>query len=582
MGRRKTIETEWPLCAPNCLSNATPTEFCMRHLAHLIIAFCLVVPTMVERTQAQTPTDGATTQAPAATKKTDEMDPKAVFEELFGTEIRRVRATSDGADDLELAKQLLGSAESVVETPRLLAVIGRNVINLSSNDMAGLETVRRSLALLRKHEVPLLTTDFPSGLIRLFQMAYVRASSTDRPKVGESFINLLVEYGTFLESIHSLDLAITQYRRAELVATAIRWPDKATLTQRVANVTARKTLMNRVRLSQERFRDSPGSAAAASELLYFYTIELNDAASAKRITEKITDAALKKKATLALAPVDTLTETDALLVADWYESWLSRAQSSDAKVSVLTRATTATNRYLTLHAAQDLNRLKVKVKHDRLVKELETTVAAADADTSKTTAATPAVIDLGKLVDVNKHVMDGEWRKQGSQVAQVSTKKGAILRLPVVPEGDYEFTALFTRSEGDKGLGFTLPVGDTGVMLFLSWSNRHDGLSRVNGSNVQKNPTTKATSMTNKRRMTLVVRVVHLPDDEVQIGATLNGQSIVNWKGPRSALSPDRYMKLPHPFSLGLNGWQSKVVYHSLKLRMIKGKAKMVDDAAAN
>ncbi len=517
--------------------------------------------------------------AAAATNDTspDEMDPQKIFEELFGMDVRRARTTSDTTDDLELAEQLLRSANTVSSTPKLFAVICREAIALASVDMNGLDTVLKGIDLMRKQGVALTADDFPSDLARLYQTTYVRSPSSQREETGQTLIDVLLKYGGFLESLGEIDAAVVQFRRADTVARAIDWPSRPSLTKRITQALGRKTLFVQIEALKKRMTANPNDVAAANDLVYLYLIELNQPQVAVRYAGMSSDATLAQHADRATKPASDLTEADAVSLGAWYESMLDRAPSDSAKANVLGRLVGALDQYLTLHAEADLDRLKVKVKRDRFAEQL-----ASLAKVDEPVAATPRTIDLGKLIDPKAHAERGEWLKQGSQIAQMPERKGSLLRIPVVPTGSYELTIQFTRTEGDRGMGFALPVGDTGVALYLRWSGKVDGLSNIDRRDVDRNPTTRPSTMTNDRRNVLLVRINLLPENQAHIVVTLNGTSIVDWKGARSSLTPDRYVRMKDQMTFGLNGWNSKVVYHSLSLRMLDGEAKHLSNLSVN
>ena len=78
----------------------------------------------------------------------DDKDPQKLFDDIFGPDVRRVKASTDTDDDHKLAKQLIDSVATVKDTPKLVAVICRNAIALASNDLAGLDLVRQGIATL--------------------------------------------------------------------------------------------------------------------------------------------------------------------------------------------------------------------------------------------------------------------------------------------------------------------------------------------------------------------------------------------------------------------------------------------------
>lgn len=309
----------------------------------------------------------------------DEADPQKVFNDVYGAAVRRVQATSETADDLALATKIFESSILFVQKPQLFAVICRKVIELASIDVLGLATVKKSLAMMRQNEMTIVATDFPVELVKLSQSAYIRAKSSQRAEAGEAFINVVLEYGQFLESIGNSGLAITQYRRASSIAIAIRWPDRARLVERINAATARRVIEARIQSLEKQLKVNPADTSAGEELIYLYLIELDDSVGARKAANSMTNADIKKSATWATSDIESLNDEATSYLGSWYEKMLPRAKEAEAKTRVLTRILAVLNRYLIIHKEQDLDHLRVKVKRDRFAADLAKMKEEADS-----------------------------------------------------------------------------------------------------------------------------------------------------------------------------------------------------------
>lgn len=102
------------------------------------------------------------------------------------------------------------------------------------------------------------------------------------------------------------------------------------------------------------------------------------------------------------------------------------------------------------------------------------------------------------------------------------------------------------------------------------------GLLKIGDNALRENATTlRLGGFENGRPHSLAVKV-GLNGDQVAVRAAMNGRTIINWKGPQSALSVSGPFTMPNRKALGLCTYGSRVIFRSVRLRMLSGKAKRV------
>jgi hypothetical protein len=189
-------------------------------------------------------------------------------------------------------------------------------------------------------------------------------------------------------------------------------------------------------------------------------------------------------------------------------------------------------------------------------------------------------LDLGPLVDPEADALAGKWKLDGETlVCEGAGVPFARLALPVRPIGDYEMEVEFTRTQGLNGPILNLPVGGRPVQFAMdSGATRFTALELVDRLPVDRddNPTNnKEVRIDDNKRYKLVVRV-QTQDDTAKIQADLDGKRILDWTGKCDRLSITPGWSLGDDSRPGLHPWGLDIRYHSVKLRMLSGEAKLV------
>lgn len=189
-------------------------------------------------------------------------------------------------------------------------------------------------------------------------------------------------------------------------------------------------------------------------------------------------------------------------------------------------------------------------------------------------------IDVLKLIDPKKHAVSGKWEKVKTGLRGYKQAAACRIMIPIVPEGNYELQASFTRRRGNGAIIFMLPIGKKEVVFALnSYSSRggFNGMSMIDGKTVYNsgkgNPTTlRGKKLTNGRVHRVAVRV-EVSGEVAKVEADLDGKRLVKWSGKQTRFSMPPPWKLPDNRLFGSGMWDSEVDFHEMKLRMLTGKA---------
>lgn len=181
------------------------------------------------------------------------------------------------------------------------------------------------------------------------------------------------------------------------------------------------------------------------------------------------------------------------------------------------------------------------------------------------------LIDALRYVDADKHAFKGEWSVTNDGVRKWRKPDGApngVLGIPVVPQGDYAVQMRFTRVSGNSHVILILPVGDTAVALMCGTAEPRLDAARGGKVHVERSIRLAA----NQREHTLDVVVTQVNGQNVEIKSTFDGSPYLHWQGDAAELAQNPYWEV-NPVMLGIGGHESDIIFHSVRLRMLNGKA---------
>jgi len=335
---------------------------------------------------------------------------EAEFEQLFGAEVQRVVATVSKADDVELAATLLKAAGQPTTAAPMKAVLCRRAAELAADHPDGLETAVNALntlaALGDEHRIDAL-----DQLVSIHQRTYARARGEDRLAAGADLIDALRRLAEARRGLHEYDAALSAYRRANFVATAVRDNDlKLRLKGDMDQTRADQKAHERLTAVKARLKADPSNAQTARELVLLLLIDHDDPDEARKYTFLLKDETLKQRVPWAAGPIENVEEAQASQLGEWYEQLAQQAESDHARYTMLRRSSRYLARYLAMHPQEDLLRTKsllIRQRVDDRLADLRHTLglpedpapATAHATISPTPTLDPLPQGPGRTVD---------------------------------------------------------------------------------------------------------------------------------------------------------------------------------------
>lgn len=487
------------------------------------------------------------------------------FDEMFGAELKRVAGTRDSADDLTLAKALMGMVREESTKPAMAGRLCHAVYDLCApladgGDLA-MDAMRQCAEV-----APEQRADCQEKILLLLRKAYAKARGDARVRVGAVLLDAMTEAAESMVAAARYTDALRTLRQATAVASSIRSARRNRILYEIRRVTALDRTRKQVSVLEAKLKDDPSDEAAATRLVELYLIELDQPDKALEYLRPDADESLRTYIPLAVkAPAD-LAEQVCMELGTWYHG-LSEKGGVTGKPLMLRRARTYLERFLELHQGTDLVATKAKLLLEKI-----------EADLAKLEPPEPLGrwVDVLRLIDPDKHTVSGRWTRRGTMLATARAfgpPTSSRVLIPVKPKGDYEIRVKFNRTDGDSSVDLILPVGTKGVVLALSRSGGQvSGLCDIKGKDCGENDTKKPGRLTNDKVHTVTAKV-SVRGDDAHIEATLDDSKLVDWKGPVSDLACPESWSLPDKEALGLGVYRmTTVVFTAAHMRMLSGR----------
>jgi hypothetical protein len=519
--------------------------------------------------------------APATAAPAQETDKaQQVFQSLYGEEVKRVAATRDRTDDVELAQRLLAAARKADATPDLQALLCENACQLGAADPRGYDAVFDAADLLAG-KCPDRAGACQEIVLGVRKRQFESGPEEWRATVGELLIQCLLQTAEARARAGDVAEAMTRCRMAQEVARKIRMTDTEAISAQMRQVAERQRILAKAATLKAQVKSDPANAAARDQLVRLLVAELDNPAEAAAYVAESSDAALRKFVPAAAKPVDQAPEIAALELADWYRG-LAEGAGAVGKPALLLRAKAYYERYLDIHPSRDADRTMAELALQKATGDLEKALPA-----SKTGHATPGIgqwVDLFRLIDPVRDCVEGKAEMTDKGLAfRVWGENGVLV--PLAPAGSYELEFQFVRTgEIVNGIFACLPVGTNRVTLWLhQYKLPSHGFESINGKKAKDNGTLVTREIEQGRPHTVRARVL-VSGTLASIAVDLDGAPLTAWSGPQSALAPGSAPAGANPRCPALGLTYSSAFFSSARLRMLAGKAVLLrptDSSAA-
>ena len=494
--------------------------------------------------------------------------PQQTFEELFGKEARQVQAAVDTKGSAEFAAKLLATVDSFKGDDDFKVLLCQKAYEFGVRNPLGYPT-----ALAAAERLALLQPDHKAEcddkILSVRRLAYNNAkTAAEHQAAGQALQDALVAMGDERAQAGQFAEAAALYRQALPLSGLSGRHDE--IDAKLKRAVARQAAAEEVTQCKNRLRLNAADKEAARRLVLLYVVDLDDPSEAAPYADLGCDEPTKHCVIAAGMSPDGLPEAALMKLATWYAD-LADTASAASKTCMFTRAKAYAERFLQVHTAEDLDRVKVNLVKEKADKGLAAVVAAP-----RVIRPSSGWMDLLKLVDPAKDAVAGNWQLTGGEL--LSDKGGyARIRLPYKPPDEYDLQVVLARQSGNDTVCLMLAGPGTNFAWMIgAFGNKRCGFALVNGHNANDNPTTSEGALKIGKDCTVLVQV---RKDGVK--ASVDGRLVSQYKTDYKDMSIASNWSVGNTGCLGVGSHASPTVFRSIKVLDVSGKGEVVRDPAA-
>ncbi|HUU90572.1 MAG TPA: hypothetical protein VM238_05110 [Phycisphaerae bacterium] len=392
-------------------------------------------------------------------------------------------------------------------------------------------------------------------VVALRQKEY-SAAGGDRTEPGEALIDALLVLVDVKAAAGAIPEAATACVRARNIGRSIQSERLKAIETRTQQLAHRMKAGREADALRKQLEQDPTQAATRETLVRLYLVDLDRPAEAARYVDGVADVSLRKFVPAAARGVDAAPELACKELGHWFRG-LGEDAPDPAKAGVYARAKAYYERFLSVHAAEDLDRTAVTLA----LKQVDEELARLGGELER------PLVDLLKLDLAFPRVDD--HRCECRRTTDGLLINDGEARTPFTTARDYRLETEFTCQVVSPAVGVQLPVGSTGVRLFLQYYGTAAGLNYISGKDCRTNASRAApVQLDTKQRHTVAVEV-RRDKGRARITATLDGEPYVEWEGLESVLRPWMEEKPVEKVPFEVSAWNTAVVFHRCRVRLL-------------
>ena len=502
-------------------------------------------------------------------------DPQALFEELFGQEARAIVTSPGTTDDAELAKRVLQFAKMATGRRELQVFLCGKAHELGTRCKEGYPVALGAMDLL-SIVLPGKLGEAREKKLVIRELQYRHARGGERALAREVLLSALLDEADRRMGEYNATGALTLYRRALSVASMVRSSRKNEILERIKDATEQVKIQKEMDSLARRVKAGSATQAMRKRLLLLYLVERDDAVEATMLLNGISeDERLSACVPRAADPPDRITSAAYMELAEWYVSLASSA-SRWSRPRMLRRAKHYYGQALKLRSQAGERDNAVAAEVRRAVIQIEKELKPFEAKRGRWIDLLPMA-----LLNPEEHQSTRRWIREGGKLASTGRHSGMIA-IPVRPAGSYELECRFTRTEGADSIHVGFLVNGHRCMITLSgWWGKAGGIGKISGPRAATSNVLVAPGhLVNNREHKLHIIVSVENEHSAILRADLNGKPYVSWQGNPSLLSVPESRTVPRLGAIWLDVENNRTVFRPIRLRMLDGKAEILDVSA--
>ena len=180
-------------------------------------------------------------------------------------------------------------------------------------------------------------------------------------------------------------------------------------------------------------------------------------------------------------------------------------------------------------------------------------------------------INLLPLIDAKKDAVSGQWSMEGGKLSCGASAMHSRVQIPYIPPEEYDLIAVVVRTENLESVNFGLVRGSTQFQAVVdAWGGGVSGVSMLDGKLAPDNETAFRQSLLKNNQASTIICSVRKDGFKM----TVDGKTVIDWKGSYSRLSNDGGWGVPNSNALYFGCYNCKVTVSKMFLTPVSGRGK--------
>jgi len=464
-------------------------------------------------------------------------------------------ATQGASSDAERAARLVEAAGRLPDQPAVQESFYHKAYELGVGQVKGVDAALKALDALAAME-KIDPAVLQERRVKAYRLLYARGPAGGRAQAATTLLDLLLAQGQAKVKAGRSAEALTVYREALPIATALNRRDTAQqISEELREANARSALEERAKGLQARLEANPDDLRSRQEYVLICLVDLDDPARAKAAVNASFDPALQSYVPLAAQDPQTVAPQACLELAGWYEE-LSAKAGRGGQLNTLGRAKAYYTRAMEAGTLNDLEKIKIEQTLQQIEARLQTAGGGKGA------------INLLAMVQPAKDVVSGTWKAEGRALTSDAGVLARVMLPYQVPE-EYDLHVEFTRQSGGSTVCLILCHAGREFVLETGWGGGQTGFAYVKGLHIDQNETGTKFPIINGRRHSFIVQV-----RKAGLRVIADRRQIIAWKTDYRTLTPHSGWALPDRRCVGFGSYLSPTTFHLAELTEITGSGK--------
>lgn len=326
---------------------------------------------------------------------------------MYGNDLQRVAATSDSADDIELAGVLLQNAQHEDTGPALRYALAEQAFRLTQNFTNGYTVAVSALDLMAKTQ-PDQAEAISVQRLDLELRHYRYARGKQRADSAAIIVDLLEKNAKARAGANDFVAAVRAVQQAQGYAGMLSAEQRSDLDRLLETYSIQLRTTQQLDQYRQRLTANPTDTQTASQIVRLYVVELDDPTSALKYVAATGDATLEQMVKAAAQPLDKLPADQSLALGNWYQD-LARTAGKTSKLTMLIHARDAYKAATTAPQVTDAVRMSAKLAGFQVEKLIESESPDGGAAAGKN--------GKYRIVIWNQHV--GHFNDRGAKMINV-------------------------------------------------------------------------------------------------------------------------------------------------------------------